>query len=51
MVPIDQGRSAYEAMAEEGHPTEWAEYMMEHEVIMPEVERIGTWLAARLPDE
>ena len=51
MVPIERGRSAHEAMAAAGHPTEWAEYMMEHQVIMPEVERIGTWLAARLPGE
>ena len=51
MVPIDRGRSAHEAMAEAGHPTEWAEYMMEHQVIMPQVERIGTWLASRLPGE
>ena len=51
MVPIERGRSAHEEMAAAGHPTEWAEYMMEHQVIMPEVERIGTWLAARLPGE
>jgi phospholipase/carboxylesterase len=49
LVPIAAGREAYEARVREGHPAEWREFPISHEVSMPEIETMAAWLQARLP--
>ena len=49
LVPAAAGREAYEARVKEGRSAEWREFPISHEVSMPEIETIGAWLRARLP--
>ena len=48
VVPVARGRAAHDAFAGGPRPVEWATYPMGHQVVMEEIERIGTWLRARL---
>ncbi|MEO4047534.1 alpha/beta hydrolase [Pseudomonas sp. CAU 1711] len=48
VVPSFMGRAAHDALAEQGVPVDWREYPMGHEVVMEEIQDIGTWLQRRL---
>lgn len=49
MVPVDRGRAAYDAVVADGWPAVWHDYPMGHEVSLPEIQDIGSWLRERLP--
>lgn len=49
VVPCERGAAAYEGVTQAGWPTMWADYPMGHEVCLPEIQDIGTWLRDRLP--
>ncbi|HRV81292.1 MAG TPA: carboxylesterase, partial [Planctomycetota bacterium] len=42
------GLAARERLESLGYPVKWHEYPMQHEVCLPEVQAIGTWLRGRL---
>lgn len=44
IVSADRGRSSRDAMVKLGHDVDWREYPMGHELCMPEVHAISTWL-------
>lgn len=44
MVPIERGRAARERLVELGHPVEWHEYPMQHQVCIEEIDALGAWL-------
>ncbi|MCB9908070.1 MAG: carboxylesterase [Planctomycetes bacterium] len=48
MVRLSLGLAARERLESLGYPVEWHEYPMQHEVCLPEVQAIGTWLRGRL---
>ena len=48
VVPVDRGRTAYEAVVAAGWPALWSDYPMAHEVCMQEILDIGEWLRGRL---
>jgi phospholipase/carboxylesterase len=39
---------AREWLRVQGYAVEWHEYAMQHQVCMPEIQDIATWLRARL---
>ena len=48
VVPPFMGRAAHDSLSRLGVPVGWREYPMAHEVVMEEIQDIGTWLAERL---
>lgn len=44
MVPMAKGEAARERLTALGYGVEWESYPMQHQVCMPEIERIGEWL-------
>jgi len=44
VLPIILGKKTYELLKQEGHPIEWHEYAMEHQVCTEETAVIGQWL-------
>ncbi len=44
IVSADRGRSSRDAMVKLGQAVDWREYPMGHELCMPEVHAISTWL-------
>lgn len=48
MVSEDRGQLARLRLERFGHPVEWHEYPMGHEVCLEEIEALGRWLRARL---
>lgn len=50
MVPVTAGRASYERLKEAGHPVEWHEYPMQHQICVPEIRDIGAWLSRVLRD-
>ncbi len=48
MVTPDRGEAARQRLEALGHPLEWHSYAMQHEVCLPEIQALGSWLAARL---
>ena len=50
MVGFDRGRDARDRLRELGHPVEWHDYPMQHQVCAEELEDIGAWLGRVLAD-
>jgi phospholipase/carboxylesterase len=50
MVDVRRAREAYKACSA-GHPAEWHEFPMAHQVSLEEIEVVRDWLAARFADE
>lgn len=48
MVPVARGRQVRDKLLEWGHPVEWHEYPMQHQVCIEEIDHVGAWLRARL---
>nr|WP_297348632.1 dienelactone hydrolase family protein [uncultured Glaciecola sp.] len=48
VVPLFLGNSAFQTMKENGYNVEWNEYMMQHNVCMPEVADISAFIQAKL---
>lgn len=48
VVPRIMGRNAHDCLAERGVAVDWREYPMGHEVVMDEIQDIGTWLGQYL---
>ena len=44
VVPIDLGKASVNKLNELGYSLEWAEYPMEHQVVMPQIKEIGAWI-------
>jgi phospholipase/carboxylesterase len=51
MVTPDRGQAARENLEALGHPLEWHSYPMQHEVCLPEIRVLGSWLADVLGSE
>jgi phospholipase/carboxylesterase len=47
MVALQRGVELRQRLVELGYEVAWHEYPMQHEVCMPELEDIGSWLRAR----
>jgi len=50
MVPVDRGQAGRDVLLAAGRDLSWHEYAMQHQVCMEEIEDLGRWLAARLPE-
>lgn len=48
VVPLFLGNSAFQTMKENGYQVEWKEYMMQHNVCMPEVQDISAFIQDKL---
>ncbi|UAA38380.1 carboxylesterase [Paraneptunicella aestuarii] len=48
VVPIALGRTAYEKAIEQGFNASWAQYPMQHNVCLEQIQDISKWLQARL---
>ena len=48
MVTPDRGQAARERLEGLGHPLEWHSYPMQHEVCLPEIRALGSWISALL---
>jgi phospholipase/carboxylesterase len=48
VVPLFLGNAAFMTMKENGYPVEWKEYMMQHNVCMPEIEDISKFIQDKL---
>ena len=44
VLPMTLGEQTYQLLKQQGHPIEWHDYPMEHQVCLEEVEMIGKWL-------
>lgn len=50
MVTPDRGQAARERLEAMGHPLEWHSYPMQHEVCLPEIRVLGSWLTKLLSE-
>ena len=50
MVTPDRGQAARERLEAMGYPLEWHSYPMQHEVCLPEIRVLGSWLSKLLGD-
>nr|WP_136251244.1 dienelactone hydrolase family protein [Ningiella ruwaisensis] len=48
VVPLFLGRSAYQTLKENDYSVEWKEYVMQHNVCMPEIKDISRFIQAHL---
>jgi phospholipase/carboxylesterase len=48
MVPMFLGNAAYQTMKQNGYNVEWKEYMMQHNVCLPEIVDISAFIQAQL---
>lgn len=48
MVTLAAGQSAHEWLQQAGYQVEWKDYPMGHEVCMPEIKQLSTWLTQLL---
>ncbi|MBI5434344.1 MAG: carboxylesterase [Planctomycetes bacterium] len=48
IVPIERGRAMADKLLELGYTVERHDYMMEHQVCLEEIEKLGAWMRARL---
>ena len=48
MVTLSAGQSAHEWLHQAGYQVEWKDYPMGHEVCMPEIKQLSTWLTQLL---
>ena len=44
VVPIGLGKASADKLSELGYRVEWSEYPMEHQVVMPQIKKIGAWI-------
>ena len=51
VLPLALGLMACNWLRATGYRVEWKEYPMQHQVCLPEIQDIATWLRARLPAE
>jgi phospholipase/carboxylesterase len=50
VVTLPFGRMAHDRLAEQGVPTSWVQYEIDHEVTLVEVKGIENWISARLDE-
>jgi len=50
MVTPDRGQAARELLEKLGHPVEWHDYPMQHQVCLEEIQDLSTWLNKRFND-
>jgi phospholipase/carboxylesterase len=50
MIPVARAAASRSALEDLGYRVTWNEYPMGHEVCLPEIQDLGAWLAARLPE-
>lgn len=48
VVPLFLGRSAYQTLKENGYDVQWKEYIMQHNVCLPEIKDISKFLQQHL---
>jgi phospholipase/carboxylesterase len=48
VVPLFLGNAAFQTMRENGYNVEWKEYMMQHNVCLPEIVDISAFIQAKL---
>ncbi len=48
VLPMTLGYQTYQLLKKSGHPIDWHEYDMDHQVCPEEIEDIGRWLTKRL---
>ena len=48
IIPIEQGRSSYRTLIENGYKVEWSEYTMQHSICSDEILMIKKWIENRL---
>ena len=48
LVPVELGRAACAALRSLGHPVEWHEYPMQHQVSLEEIQELARWLGENL---
>ncbi len=48
VVPLFLGRAAFQVLSENGFNVTWKEYMMQHNVCLPEIKDIATFVTERL---
>lgn len=48
VVPLFLGNAAFQTMKENGYNVEWKEYVMQHNVCMPEIADISAFIQAKL---
>jgi phospholipase/carboxylesterase len=51
VLPLALGLAACNWLRAAGYRVEWKEYPMQHQVCLPEIQDVATWLRARLPAE
>jgi len=44
VVPLELGKASADKLSELGYSVEWSEYPMEHQVVMPQIKKIGAWI-------
>lgn len=44
VLPVSMGTRSRDLLQQHGHPVEWHDYPMEHQVCMEEIRAIGDWL-------
>lgn len=44
VIPVEQGRSSFQALKDKGYTVEWHEYMMQHAVCLEEINAIAAWI-------
>lgn len=48
VVPMSLGKVAFDTLLSNGYPAEWKEYIMQHNVCMPEVKDIANFITKQL---
>ncbi|MFC3123181.1 alpha/beta hydrolase [Agaribacter flavus] len=48
VVPLFLGRAAYQVLIENGYKVTWKEYMMQHNVCLPEIKDIAAFISEQL---
>ncbi|MCF2949158.1 alpha/beta hydrolase [Paraglaciecola aquimarina] len=48
VVPMFMGNAAFKTLESNGYPASWREYPMQHNVCVPELNDISTWLQTQL---
>lgn len=48
VVPMFLGHAAYKVLEQNGYDVQWKEYVMQHNVCLPQLQDISQWLSARL---
>ncbi len=48
VVPMFLGHAAYKVLEQNGYNVQWKEYVMQHNVCLPQLQDISAWLSERL---